>query len=179
MSLPSDARTTVTAGSGGFGGVKKAVESDGCGGGGGSERAVGFVGLGAMGAGMAAALVKQGFAVKGFDVYPPACEKLKAAGGAAAASAADAAEGAPVVVLMIATSQQAEAALFGNQGALDALPRAAVVVLCSTVPPDFACSLGRKLAAQGEAWELVDAPVSGGVACAADGGTLTVRRSLV
>ncbi|CAI5998514.1 unnamed protein product [Closterium sp. NIES-65] len=183
--------------------------------------AVGFVGLGAMGGGMAAALVKRGFAVKGFDVsglkgydamglkgfdlwnrptlcltqlpvpprssaflvlvwptlspqvYPPACEKLKSAGGAAAASAADAAKGAVVLVLMVTTAKQAEGALFGNEGALQALPPGAVVILCSTVPPEFARSLGTKLSAQGKGWEMVDAPVSGGVARAADG-TLTI-----
>ncbi|CAI5972228.1 unnamed protein product [Closterium sp. NIES-64] len=175
MSLPSDTRGTATAANGG---------SDG------SEMAVGFVGLGAMGGGMAAALVKRGFAVKGFDVYPPACEKLKSAGGAAAASAADAAKGAVVLVLMVTTAKQAEGALFGDEGALQALPPGAVVILCSTVPPEFARSLGTKLsefatplhsvpcrlsvrAAQGKGWEMVDAPVSGGVARAADG-TLTI-----
>ncbi|CAI5489120.1 unnamed protein product [Closterium sp. Naga37s-1] len=206
MSLPSDTRGTATAANGG---------SDG------SEMAVGFVGLGAMGGGMAAALVKRGFAVKGFDVsglkgydamglkgfdlwnrpalcltqlpvpprssaflvlvwptlspqvYPPACEKLKSAGGAAAASAADAAKGAVVLVLMVTTAKQAEGALFGDEGALQALPPGAVVILCSTVPPEFARSLGTKLSAQGKGWEMVDAPVSGGVARAVDG-TLTI-----
>ncbi|CAI5510625.1 unnamed protein product [Closterium sp. Naga37s-1] len=158
MSAPSDTQATETAGSDG---------SDG------NERAVGFVGLGAMGGGMAAALVKQGFAVKGYDVYPPACEKLKSAGGAAAASAADAAKGAVVLVLMVTTAKQAEGALFGDQGALESLPRGALVILCSTVPPEFARSLGTKLSAQGKGWEMVDAPVSGGVARAADG-TLTI-----
>ncbi|CAI5998030.1 unnamed protein product [Closterium sp. NIES-64] len=158
MSLPSDTRGTANAANGG---------SDG------SEMAVGFVGLGAMGGGMAAALVKRGFAVKGFDVYPPACEKLKSAGGAAAASAADAAKGAMVLVLMVTTAKQAEGALFGDEGALQALPPGAVVILSSTVPPEFARSLGTKLSAQGKGWEMVDAPVSGGVARAADG-TLTI-----
>ncbi|GJP41982.1 hypothetical protein CLOM_g1584 [Closterium sp. NIES-68] len=161
MSLPGDTRSIATAGTGG---------SDG------SKSAVGFVGLGAMGGGMAAALVKRSFAVKGFDVYPPACEKLRAMGGAAATSAADAAKDAAVLVLMVTTAQQAEGALFGSQGALDALPPAAVVILCSTVPPDFARSLSQKLTAQGKGWELVDAPVSGGVARAADG-TLTIMAS--
>ncbi|CAI5476727.1 unnamed protein product [Closterium sp. Yama58-4] len=158
MSTPSNTRGTATAGSGGLDG---------------SGMAVGFVGLGAMGGGMAAALVKRGFAVKGFDVYPPACEKLKSTGGAAAASAADAANGAGVLVLMVTTGKQAEGALFGDQGALEALPPSAVVILCSTVPPEFARSLGSKLSAQGKGWEMVDAPVSGGVARAADG-TLTI-----
>ncbi|CAI5522745.1 unnamed protein product [Closterium sp. Naga37s-1] len=107
------------------------------------------------------------------QVYPPACEKLKSAGGAAAASAADAAKGAVVLVLMVTTAKQAEGALFGDEGALQALPPGAVVILCSTVPPEFARSLGTKLSAQGKGWEMVDAPVSGGVARAVDG-TLTI-----
>ncbi|CAI7930480.1 unnamed protein product, partial [Closterium sp. NIES-54] len=80
---------------------------------------------------------------------------------------------AVVLVLMVTTAKQAEGALFGDQGALESLPPGAVVILCSTVPPEFARSLGTKLSAQGKGWEMVDAPVSGGVARAADG-TLTI-----
>ena len=43
---------------------------------------VGFIGLGKMGSGMAANLVKAGFAVRGFDVNPAAIEAFVRRGGA-------------------------------------------------------------------------------------------------
>jgi UDP-N-acetylmuramoylalanine-D-glutamate ligase len=52
---------------------------------------IGFIGLGNMGAPMAANLVKAGHDVTGYDLNPAALEALAAAGGTAAASAAAAA----------------------------------------------------------------------------------------
>src|SRR5438105_12203070 len=64
---------------------------------------VGFVGLGAMGAGMAARLVHAGFEVRGFDVRAEAVRRLASAGGRAAASAAEAAADADLCIVMVAT----------------------------------------------------------------------------
>jgi 3-hydroxyisobutyrate dehydrogenase and related beta-hydroxyacid dehydrogenases len=46
-----------------------------------SKPSVGFVGLGAMGFGMATHLVKEGYPVHGFDVFPASVDRFKAAGG--------------------------------------------------------------------------------------------------
>eukprot|EP00951_Prasinocladus_malaysianus_P014814 scaffold112990_cov32-Prasinocladus_malaysianus.AAC.1 len=59
---------------------------------------VGFIGLGAMGSGMARVLVGAGFQVKGYDVWKPALEKFIEAGGTAAPEPKDAAEGANALV---------------------------------------------------------------------------------
>lgn len=75
---------------------------------------IGFVGLGAMGFGMAANLVKQGYHVKGFDVFPKSVERFQQVGGAAATSLADSATDAPFHVLMVASADQAQQALFGE-----------------------------------------------------------------
>eukprot|EP00192_Tetraselmis_astigmatica_P002253 CAMPEP_0117650246 /NCGR_PEP_ID=MMETSP0804-20121206/1438_1 /TAXON_ID=1074897 /ORGANISM="Tetraselmis astigmatica, Strain CCMP880" /LENGTH=1058 /DNA_ID=CAMNT_0005456107 /DNA_START=50 /DNA_END=3226 /DNA_ORIENTATION=+ len=136
---------------------------------------VGFVGLGAMGSGMAASLVRAGFAVKGFDVWQPSLERFVAAGGNPASSISDAATGTKVLVLMVVNAEQAQDVLF-SKGAAEALPSGAVVVLCSTVPGSAAVAISERLVSMGKDLEFVDAPVSGGVARAADG-ALTIMSS--
>ncbi|MCC7271433.1 MAG: NAD-binding protein [Alphaproteobacteria bacterium] len=132
---------------------------------------IGFIGLGAMGAGMAANLVKAGRPVTGYDVMLAACERLAAVGGVAATSVAEAAAGAGLLIVMVATDAQSDAALFGDGGALARLAPGATVVLHSTVPPAYAEGLGKRLAEKG--LRFLDAPVTGGKA-AAEGGTLTI-----
>ncbi|OJD34613.1 3-hydroxyisobutyrate dehydrogenase [Diplodia corticola] len=136
---------------------------------------VGFVGLGAMGFGMAANLVKQGYKVKGFDVFPKSVERFEQQGGTAATSLADSAADASFHVLMVASADQAQQALFAEGDSIvKALPQGATLLLCSTVPSAYAQSVEKQLADIGRSDILfVDAPVSGGAKRAADG-TLTI-----
>ncbi len=59
-----------------------------------SAQQVGVIGLGAMGSGMASALMRAGFTVRGNDINPGALEAFAAHGGVAASTPAIAAEGA-------------------------------------------------------------------------------------
>ncbi|MEM6303785.1 MAG: 3-hydroxyisobutyrate dehydrogenase [Pseudomonadota bacterium] len=123
---------------------------------------IGFIGLGNMGAPMAANLAAAGHAVTGFDVAG-----TTATGVATAASTAEAAAGAEVVITMLPNGD----ILRDVAGALiPAMARGALLIDCSTVDVDSA----RAVAAQAEAAGLmsVDAPVSGGITGAA-AGTLT------
>jgi putative dehydrogenase len=135
---------------------------------------VGFVGLGAMGGPMAASLLKGGLEVRGCDMAKPARDARAAAGGTPVATPAAAADGADLLLLMVATPDQVEAVLFGEEGALRTLRQGATVVLHATVPPSFARSLGERLEAGG--WLLLDAPVSGGPVGAV-AGKLTIMAS--
>jgi 3-hydroxyisobutyrate dehydrogenase-like beta-hydroxyacid dehydrogenase len=74
---------------------------------------------------------------------------------------------------MVTNQDQAQSVLYGPNGAVSALANGAVVVLCSTVSPDYVRQLDAQLNGEGRDLVLVDAPVSGGVARAADG-TLTI-----
>ncbi len=74
---------------------------------------VGVVGLGAMGFGMAASLVRAGFEVAGFDLSAEAVERLVAAGGRAAATPAAAAEGADALFSVVVKAAQTEDVLWG------------------------------------------------------------------
>jgi 3-hydroxyisobutyrate dehydrogenase-like beta-hydroxyacid dehydrogenase len=132
---------------------------------------VGFIGLGAMGLGMATSLVKAGFHVCGYDVSSGPMTEFVAVGekAKAASSPAEAALDATVLILMVQNATQVEDVLFGSGKAAEKLPNGSVVVLNSTVPPSFVRSLRSRLLDLGKELELVDAPVSGGVAKAANG----------
>ncbi|KXS15061.1 hypothetical protein M427DRAFT_155509 [Gonapodya prolifera JEL478] len=134
---------------------------------------VGFAGLGAMGLGMASTLVHKGFPVTGFDVWQPSLDKFVAAGGKGVKAPREAARDAEVFVVMVTNAKQADSVLFGDDGAIRALPDNATIIVCSTVPPDYIRSLAARVDGLGRGLKLVDAPVSGGVARAADG-TLTI-----
>lgn len=134
---------------------------------------VAFIGLGAMGFGMASWLVHEGFSVCGYDVYPPSLERFVKVGGKASSSPEEAVKGAQVVVIMVTNQDQAQSVLYGPNGAVPALAKGAVVVVCSTVSPDYVRQLEGHLKGEGRDLMLVDAPVSGGVARAANG-TLTI-----
>ena len=139
-----------------------------------STTQIGFVGLGAMGAGMAKSLLRAGFSVAGYDLSAAALQSLEAAGGRAATSPADAAKGAKLLVVMVANSAQVEAVLSGDNGALGELDSGTCLMLCSTVSPAYTKQLAAAL--QEKDIELMDAPVSGGTVKAASG-DLTIMSS--
>ncbi|PWC87425.1 oxidoreductase [Azospirillum sp. TSH100] len=127
---------------------------------------VGFIGLGSMGMPMADNLLTKGFTVQGFDVRRDSVAALAERGAWPAASAAAAATGADALVLMVVNAAQAEQALFAD-GALEALPDGAAVILMATCPPGAVAALAARVEAAGR--RFVDAPVSGGVVGAVAG----------
>jgi 3-hydroxyisobutyrate dehydrogenase len=127
-----------------------------------------------MGSGMAASLLRAGIAVTGYDINPQASIRLVDMGGQAAASPAEAATNVDALMLMVVNSEQADHALFGEQGALQALTSGSLVILSSTVSPAYVRSLSDRLTAHNLLF--LDAPVSGGTARAGQG-TLSIMAS--
>ena len=123
---------------------------------------IGFIGLGNMGAPMAANLVKAGHQVTGFDTAAP-----MPAGVTPAASAVAAAAGAQVVITMLPNGAILRAVA---AEVIPAMAPGAVLCDCSTVDVDSARAVAAEAAAAGLG--ALDAPVSGGVGGAA-AGTLT------
>ena len=74
---------------------------------------IGFIGLGIMGAPMAANLVKEGFDVIGYNRSPARAEQLVAAGGRGAKDIAEAVREADVVATMVPDSPDVRAVLPG------------------------------------------------------------------
>ena len=130
----------------------------------------GFIGLGAMGAPMAKRIVSSGFDLTVFDVRQESADPLVEAGAKGAGSPRETAEGADALFLMVVNAGQAEDALFGRDGAAEALSPGAAVVVMSTVGPEAVRDLEGRLAER--RIRLLDAPVSGGVARAERGDLL-------
>ncbi|XP_038687228.1 uncharacterized protein LOC119986656 [Tripterygium wilfordii] len=137
---------------------------------------IGFIGLGAMGFGMATHLLQSNFSVVGFDVYKPSLTRFANAGGFVADSPLEVSKDVDVLVIMVTNEAQAESVLYGDLGAVQALPSGASVILSSTVSPAFVNLLEQRLHDEGKNLKLVDAPVSGGVKRASMG-ELTIMAS--
>lgn len=129
---------------------------------------IAFIGLGNMGGGMAANLVKNGFAVRAFDLSDDALAKAQAAGAIRASSAADAVAGADAVVTMLPAGKHVETVYSGE--VFGAAKAGALFLDCSTI--DVATARRVIAAAKAKGFQMADAPVSGGIA-AANAGSLT------
>ncbi|MGE0766017.1 MAG: NAD(P)-dependent oxidoreductase [Hyphomicrobiaceae bacterium] len=128
---------------------------------------IGFIGLGAMGGGMAANLVKAGFTVVGMDVNPARAEALAARGGNIVKTPADVARSAKRVITMVETTAQTEMVIAGVDGVIAGAAAGHSIAMMSTIDPIAAKQIHDNLNAKGIA--MVDAPVSGGAARASDG----------
>ncbi|ADJ46351.1 2-hydroxy-3-oxopropionate reductase [Amycolatopsis mediterranei S699] len=123
---------------------------------------LGFIGLGVMGAPMAAHLVAAGHDVSGYDVTPAAGEKLAAAGGRAATGVADAVAGADVVITMLPNHPHVEEVVLAAGGVLETAEPGALLIDMSTIRPETSIAIAE--AARDKKIRVLDAPVSGGQA---------------
>lgn len=131
---------------------------------------IGFIGLGAMGAGMAHCLLRAGHALGVYGRNPQALAPFVDAGARAHASAQALGRNADLVILSLPDIDAVEAVLFGPQGLASGLAAGACVVDTSTISPQSARQIGERLRERGI--DFLDAPVSGGQQGAASG-TLT------
>jgi 3-hydroxyisobutyrate dehydrogenase len=134
---------------------------------------VGWVGLGAMGAPMARRAVGAGFDVLAYDNDAARLSAVAGPGGPRpAGTPAEAVQDADVAVLMVATPEQAEDALFSGHGVEGSLRADATVLVTATVGPDAISDWVQRFGPGGPA--IVDAPVSGGTARAQSGELLAM-----
>ncbi len=121
---------------------------------------IGFVGLGTMGAAMAANLRKAGFELTVWNRTPGRAADLVALGAQEAATPAAVAARSDVVVSCVSDTPDVEAVLFGEDGVAQGLASGGLVIDCSTISPGATAGFAKRLADAGVAF--VDAPVSGG-----------------
>jgi 3-hydroxyisobutyrate dehydrogenase-like beta-hydroxyacid dehydrogenase len=128
---------------------------------------IGFLGLGNMGAAMAANLLKAGHELTVYNRSPAKAEPLTAAGATLAATPDAAARDQDAVITMLADDAAVEAIAFGTGGIIAAFPQNAIHISCSTI----SVALAEKLtAAHQEAGQnFVSAPVFGRPDAAAAG----------
>jgi 3-hydroxyisobutyrate dehydrogenase-like beta-hydroxyacid dehydrogenase len=127
---------------------------------------IGFLGLGQMGAGMAANLLKAGHHVTVFNRTRAKADALAAQGANAAAGVADACHG-DAVITMLANDDAVEEATFGAGGIIASLARGATHVSCSTISVALSDRLAQEHARAGQ--HFVAAPVFGRPEAAAAG----------
>jgi 2-hydroxy-3-oxopropionate reductase len=131
----------------------------------------GFVGLGLMGAPMAANLLRRGWSVTAWNRSPAALDDFRKHGGAVAGDVA-ALRDEPVTVFMLPDLGYIEEAAAGLLASwADSPPaRGTALVVMSSVSPEGVRAFGRRVreASAGNA-VVVDAPVSGGTSGATEG----------
>ena len=118
---------------------------------------IGFIGLGNMGAPMAANVVKAGHKVVAFDLVKALRDQVSGEGSEVAESAVAAADGADVVITMLPAGKHVRAVW---ADILPVMSKQALVIDCSTIDVESAKAVHAPAAKHGLA--SVDAPVSGG-----------------
>lgn len=129
---------------------------------------IAFIGLGNMGGGMAANLVKAGHEVRAFDLSETALAAAGEAGCATFTTAQEACEGAEAVVSMLPNGRIVKQVYWDD--VIGHAPEGAIMIDCSTI--DVATAREVIEVTEAHNYDMVDAPVSGGIA-AANAGTLT------
>ena len=135
---------------------------------------VGFVGVGNMGGGMATHLLSRGWAVSVCDIDLDKVAAMVSKGAQALASAELIAQHCDVTIVCVVDAAQAKLVLFGAQGTVLGASgqrlgktEAHAVMMCPTIAPSDMEFMAAGLRAQGI--DVMDAPLSGGPARAADG----------
>jgi 3-hydroxyisobutyrate dehydrogenase len=120
---------------------------------------VALLGLGTMGAGMAANLLKAGFSLSVYNRTAAKAQALTSAGAQFAATPAEAANDASVIISMLSDDAASREVWLGSDGALDAVRKGAILIESSTVSPTWIAELAEAASQRGIA--LLDAPVTG------------------
>lgn len=133
----------------------------------GEMRRVGVAGLGAMGSGVAGRLLDMGYEVCVYNRTANRAEPLAAAGARVAATPAELAGAVDLVLVSLADAAAVDAVVFGEDGLAAGLAAGTLLADLSTVPPDFARTLAKRLAPRGV--RTLDACVLGNAQHAKDG----------
>jgi 3-hydroxyisobutyrate dehydrogenase len=131
---------------------------------------IGFIGLGNMGLPMLRNLLEAGHGVIAFDLADSALEAAATAGATAAGSPVDVTAGTEIVITMLPEGRHVREVYLGSGGVIAAAADGTLLIDCSTIDVGTARAVCQAAATRG--LEMVDAPVSGGVAGAANA-TLT------
>ena len=137
------------------------------------SEALGFVGVGKMGGRMATRLIDSGHRLTVYDIREEAMAPLIACGAGRATSTREVADAADIVFFSLPEPKDVEGEAIGRDGVIEG-QRTKILVDLSTTGPRVIGIIADALARKGI--EVVDAPVSGGVAGATKG-TLAVMAS--
>lgn len=133
---------------------------------------IAFIGLGTMGAGMAANLIGNGHALRVYDVVEAARRRFEKLSCQVAISPADAADGADLVITMLPDWPHVESVLFAEQGACAALKEGATIIDMSTIAATESDRIAARVRERGLVF--VDAPIGRTPRDAAKGESLVI-----
>lgn len=133
---------------------------------------IGFIGLGNMGAPMAANLIKAGHELTVFDVSANALAQVKGLGATVVNSVSQLAQTSnlEVIITMLPAAQHVRSVYLGPDGILANVSKGVVLIDSSTIDPQTSRDVASLAIQQGN--PMLDAPVSGGTG-GAQAGTLT------
>ncbi len=131
---------------------------------------VGFIGLGAMGYGMARNLVEKDHAVLAYDLREQPLHRLVQQGAKAASSIAEVGRSCDQVMVMVINAEQVHEVVCGDGGLLENMDGGTILIHSTIALSDL---LPVAEAAKGRGVALIDCPVSGGES-GANEGTLTI-----
>ncbi|OQY35820.1 MAG: 2-hydroxy-3-oxopropionate reductase [Anaerolineaceae bacterium 4572_5.2] len=135
------------------------------------QEKIGFIGLGIMGRGMSANLLKAGLEVCVWNRTASQMEALAAAGASAGESPADVAAKSDIIIICVSDTPDVEAVILGENGVIHGAKAGSLVIDMSTISPQVTRKIADQLAQTGVA--MLDAPISGGSEGAAKG-TLSI-----
>ena len=115
------------------------------------------IGLGSMGYGIAKSLIRSGYKVYGQDKNIDQQQKFIQDGGLEGEVIYDQLE---AVIIVVLNEQQTREIIFGEYGIANKLQNDTLIMVCTTVSPDFAREMDIKCVEKG--FLYLDAPISGG-----------------
>ena len=121
------------------------------------NKKIGFIGLGAMGKGMAVQCVQKGFSLVVNDMQREPMEALVAAGATAAQSVGDVAEQCDVVVTVLPSGKEVNEVVMGPDGIFDHAKPGTLVLDLSTIEPEMTDRLHAEAKSRG--FRALDAPI--------------------
>lgn len=132
---------------------------------------IGYVGLGAMGGGMARNLLRKGMDVTVFDTRDEVLGDFAALGARTSSSPRELASSVDIVITSLPGTKEVEAVYLGREGIASDLPAGSLAIDMSTIPPGVSREVARVLTSKGASF--VDAPVAR-TKQAAEDGTLAI-----
>ena len=121
------------------------------------QQTIGFIGLGAMGRGMAANCVKKGFDLIVSDLNPGPVKELVGLGARSASSPAEIARLCPIIVTVLPTGREVREVVMGADGLFANAAPGSMVIDLSTIDPETTDDLHE--AARTGGFRAIDAPI--------------------
>ncbi len=121
------------------------------------DKVIGFIGLGAMGGGMAAQCVQKGFRLLVNDINPAPVKRLVDLGATAVENVAELAAQCSIIITVLPSGREVDAVVMGPEGLFEHASPGTLVMDLSTIEPEMTDRLHEEAKARG--FRAVDAPI--------------------